>query len=108
WVDEWSVFGYLVICVVLKTKDFDVDRGFRSQSFARSHEAVVREVMGDANVVGATYLHRDQNGAVSRAGWGGARVRELKRAGPIPSDVLAAANSLKPATVERIRRALCD
>jgi len=108
WVDERSASGYLVIRAALEAEGFDVDRGFQSQSFARSHEAAVREVLADPYAVGATYLHLDQAGSVSRAGWGDARVRELKRAGPIPSDVLAASSTLKNDALERIRRALCD
>jgi phosphonate transport system substrate-binding protein len=108
WVDERSASGYLVIRAALEAEGFDVDRGFSSQIFTRSHDAVVREVLADPYVVGATYLHLDKNGSVSRAGWGDAKVRELKRAGPIPSDVLAAGSTLKPNVVERIRSALCE
>jgi len=108
WVDEESASGYLVMRAALHAEGFDVDSGFAQQSFARTHDAVVREVLEDPNAVGATYLHLDASGAVSNAGWGEAKVEVLKRAGPIPSDVLAASSALSATQVAVVRRALCD
>ncbi len=108
WVDRDSASGYLVIRAALHADGFDVDRGFREQTFGQTHDAVVREVMADDHTVGATYMHIDSEGRVSRAGWGDRAVRVLKRAGPIPSDVLAAAATLPEAQIDALRRALCE
>ena len=108
WVDEESAAGYLVIRAALDAEGFDVDRGFERQTFARTHDAVVSAVLEDPNAVGATYFHLDSSGAISNAGWGSAKVEVLKRAGPIPSDVLAASSALEPAVVAALRRALCE
>lgn len=108
WVDEESASGYLVMRAALDAEGFDVEKGFAAQSFARTHDAVVRAVLEDPNAVGATYLHLDANGAVANAGWGSAKVEVLKRAGPIPSDVLAASSALSAAEIASLRRALCE
>lgn len=108
WVDEGSAAGYLVMRAALHAEGFDVETGFASQSFARTHDAVVREVLADPGAVGATYLHLDDTGAVAGAGWGAAEVEVLKRAGPIPSDVLAASSTLDKSCIARIQAALCE
>lgn len=108
WVDEESASGYLVMRAALDAEGFDVDKGFREQTFARTHDALVREVMADPQAVGATYLHLDENGSIANAGWGREEVEVLKRAGPIPSDVLAASSSLDDKAVGKIRRFLCE
>ena len=106
WVAGDSASGYLVIRAALRAEGFDPDRGFESERFTESHEDVVRAVLADPRAVGATYMHLDADGELLRAGWGGARVRELKRAGPIPGDVLAAAKNLPPHSRTAIARAL--
>jgi len=108
WVDEESASGYLVIRAALHADGFDVERGFGKQIFARTHDAVLRAVLEDPTAVGATFVHLDKNGAVARAGWGSAEVRELKRAGPIPSDVLAAGSTLPAPVRQKIQDALCQ
>jgi ABC-type phosphate/phosphonate transport system substrate-binding protein len=108
WVDRDSASGYLVMRAALHADGFDVERGFAEQSFEKTHDAVLRAVLADPLAVGATYLHLDGEGKIARAGWGDAAVRELKRAGPIPSDVLAAASTLPVKTVDALRTALCD
>jgi phosphonate transport system substrate-binding protein len=108
WVDQESASGFLVMRAALSAEGFDVDSGFASQSFARSHDAVVRAVLEEPSAVGATYLHLDASGAVASAGWGSARVQVLKRAGPIPSDVLAASSTLDRATADAVRTSLCE
>lgn len=107
WVDPESASGYLVIRAALHAEGIDLDQGFASQTFARSHDAMVREVLSHPDRVGSTYLHLDASGATARAGWGSAEVQILKRAGPIPSDVLAAASSLNAKTLAALRNALC-
>lgn len=108
WVDEESASGFLVMRAALHSEGFDLDQGFASQSFARTHDAVVRAVLDDPNAVGATYLHLDASGGIKSAGWGEASVEVLKRAGPIPSDVLAASSALEQSAVESLRHALCE
>lgn len=108
WVDEESASGHLVMRAALHADGFDVERGFGKQVFAHSHDAVLRSVLRDPLTVGATFLHLDASGSVARAGWGDAEVRELKRAGPIPSDVLAACTTLPMDARLAIQRALCD
>lgn len=106
WVDKESASGYLVIRAALRADGFDVDRAFSGESFASTHDAVVRAVMSDRQAVGATYVHLDSEGNVARAGWGNERVRVLRTAGPIPSDVLAASPSLPAKHLTRVRDAL--
>lgn len=108
WVDRDSASGYLVMRAALHADGFDVERGFREQSFGQTHDKVVREVLADELTVGATYLHLDGDGRIARAGWGDAPVRELKRAGPIPSDVLAAASTLSGPVIQSLQKALCE
>jgi ABC-type phosphate/phosphonate transport system substrate-binding protein len=108
WVDRDSASGYLVMRAALHADGFDVERGFREQTFGQTHDRVVREVLADGATVGATYLHLDGEGRIARAGWGDARVHILKRAGPIPSDVLAAASTLPADAIAAVRRALCE
>jgi len=108
WVDEDSASGFLVMRAALHHEGFDVERGFREQHFARSHDAVLRAVLADPEAVGSTYVHLDASGRVARAGWGAAAVQELRRAGPIPSDVLAASSTLDASSIALLRRALCE
>jgi ABC-type phosphate/phosphonate transport system substrate-binding protein len=108
WVDEESASGHLVIRAALQADGLDLTRLFSTEHFAKSHDAVVRAVCSDYEAVGATYLHLDAAGEVARAGWGSRRVRVLKRAGPIPSDLLAASTSLPEAELAALRRALVD
>jgi ABC-type phosphate/phosphonate transport system substrate-binding protein len=106
WVDPESASGYLVIRAALRADGFDVERAFSAESFASTHDAVVSAVMSDRHAVGATYVHLDAEGNVARAGWGKERVRVLRTAGPIPSDVLAASPALAEKNVARVRDAL--
>lgn len=108
WVDEDSASGFLVMRAALRAEGFDVEHGFAAQSFARTHDAVVRAVLDDESAVGATYLHLDASGAIESAGWGSAEVEVLKRAGPIPSDVLAASSALDQRAVRALSTALCE
>lgn len=106
WVDGESASGYLVMRAALRAEGVDPDRAFAAQGFEGSHEAVVRAVLADPRTVGSTFLHLNDSGGTLRAGWGEAKVRVLKRAGPIPSDVLAHAGSLAPEAAQAVRGAL--
>ncbi len=106
WVDAESASGYLVIRAALRADGVNPDTVFASQNFAQSHDAMVRAVAEDPRSVGATYVHLDAAGDVARAGWGDADVRVLKRAGPIPADVLAASNELSQEIRSQVENAL--
>jgi phosphonate transport system substrate-binding protein len=106
WVHRGSASGYLVIRAALRAGGLDVDGIFSNERFALSHAAVVREVLSDRDAVGATFVHLDADGKVERAGWGSERVRVLRTAGPIPSDVIAASSTLGAEPTSRVRQAL--
>ncbi len=108
WVNAESASGYLVMRAALRADGINPDVVFAKQSFAQSHDAMVRAVLADGECVGATYVHLDAKGGVARAGWGDSEVRVLKRAGPIPADVLAASNELPVEVRNRIEDALVD
>jgi phosphonate transport system substrate-binding protein len=106
WVNADSASGYLVMRAALRADGINPDVVFAQQSFAQSHDAMVRSVLADERCVGATYLHLDERGTAASAGWGDAEVTVLKRAGPIPADVLAASNELSVAARKDIEAAL--
>ena len=108
WVDRESAAGYTVVRAALRAEGHDLARLFASESFEGSHQAVVQAVVDGTADVGATYLHRDANGAVVGAGWGDAAVRPVFEHGPIPADVLAASAELEPALAERMAEALLE
>lgn len=108
WVDAQSASGYLVIRAALRADGIDPDRAFASEQFYQSHDAVVRAVLANRNTVGATYFHLGDDGEPSSAGWGDAPVRVLKRAGPIPGDVLAASRTLGDDVIANIARAMTE
>ncbi len=106
WVDADSASGYLVIRAALRADGINPDTVFAKQTFAQSHDAMVRAVEEDPLCVGSTYVHLDAAGNMARAGWGDADVRVLRRAGPIPADILAASNDLSQETRSRVEDAL--
>ena len=108
WVDSESASGYLVIRAALRAEGVDVDQAFARESFAGSHDEVLRQVLAADSAVGATYLHLDEDGQIERAGWGARRVRVLKRAGPIPADALTAASSLSREVQQKLSFLLVD
>jgi phosphonate transport system substrate-binding protein len=106
WVDHMSSAGYLVVRASLRAQGIALDQAFGEEQFVGTHDAVVSAVMGGRADVGATYAHFDDSGRVRNAGWGKHRVRLLKSAGPIPSDVLAASAHLDPVLRREIGEAL--
>ncbi|MEZ4226487.1 MAG: PhnD/SsuA/transferrin family substrate-binding protein [Polyangiaceae bacterium] len=105
WVDPVSAAGYLVVRAGLRAAGWDPERLFPLQSFHGSHSEVVRAVLSGEADVGATYVHRDAEGAIRRAGWGDASVHVLLEHGPVPSDALIASRQLSPELVNKIRTA---
>lgn len=108
WVDRQSSSGYLLIRAHLRTLGIEPVRAFAKESFLGGHEAVVRAVVDGHADVGATFIYPDATGAPSRAGWGGARVRVLATAGPIPSDLVAASTRSDRDLVLAVQRALTN
>jgi phosphonate transport system substrate-binding protein len=106
WVDHMSSAGYLVIRAALRADEVSLERAFGEEQFVGTHDAVVSAVMGGRAQVGATYAHFDDAGRIRNAGWGKQRVRVLKYAGPIPSDVLAASSHLDPALTLQVGETL--
>lgn len=97
WVDRRSAAGYLVIRAHLRSVGIDLDKAFGADQFLGAHDAVARAVQEGEADVGATFVHFDpETGGVLRAGWQGAKMRVLSRAGPIPSDVLAIGTHVPP------------
>lgn len=115
WVDRQSAAGYLIIRAALRAQGVKLDDAFGADMFLGAHDAVARAVLdGDAEV-GATFIHLDppdaprlEDAKVLRAGWGGADVRILAHAGPIPSDLVASNRSVAPELTKRVQRALVD
>lgn len=107
WVDRQSAAGYLVVRASLRMRGIDLDRAFGENTFYGSHDAVTRAVLEGSADVGATYVQLDPRRSTPlRAGWGDARVRMLATAGPIPSDVIAAAVTMPVSTIRMLQRAL--
>lgn len=106
WVDHYSAAGYLVMRATLRQQGLDLGALFGEEQFLGTHDAVTRAVIEGDAVVGATYCHFDDAGRIRAAGWGKAKVRVLKSAGPIPSDVLAASSLLAPGTAQIVSEVL--
>lgn len=104
WVNPESASGYLVMRAALRADGVDPDRCFAAETFHETHAAMSRAVLASRDTVGATYLHLDDDDTITQAGWGHEPVRLLRRAGPIPGDVLAASNTLS----EPLRHTLTD
>lgn len=107
WVDRESAAGYVVVRAALRAEAHDLARMFSAETFHGSHQAVVQAVVDGTADVGATYLHRDERGALLRAGWGSHDMRPVFEHGPIPSDVLAAASGIERELAQRVADELC-
>ena len=106
WVDPHSAAGYKAIRAWLRSRGVDPDRTFSREGFGGSHHGVVAMVMAGKADVGAGYAHLDETGAVKAAAWGAAPMHVIGLAGPIPSDVLAAATALPERIAGRIQQEL--
>jgi phosphonate transport system substrate-binding protein len=112
WVDRQSAAGYLVLRAHLRALGVNLEEAFHENVFCGTHDEVARAVMeGDADV-GATFMHVEPDAThpsgerIVRAGWGHASVHVVTRAGPIPSDVMAASVRVPVATMRAVQRAL--
>jgi phosphonate transport system substrate-binding protein len=108
WVDPLSASGYLVVRAGMRAAGWMPERIFAEQNFSGSHSAVVRAVLDGQADVGATYLHRNEKGAIERAGWGDSKVQILMEHGPVPSDALVASMQLPSELMNKIRSGLVD
>jgi ABC-type phosphate/phosphonate transport system substrate-binding protein len=107
WVGPASAAGYVFPRIHLAARGMNPLRMFREEVFCQTHGAVVTRVLSGQADVGATFAHIDAMGVVVRAGFTLIPADKLPRileiAGPIPSDVIAAANLPAP-----LRRAIAE
>jgi phosphate/phosphite/phosphonate ABC transporter binding protein len=109
WVDRQSAAGYLVIRAFLRSQGVDLEKAFAADTFLGAHDAVARAVLEREADVGATFVYFGAPNMPPRsAGWGGATVRILAQAGPIPSDVIAASTRLHADVVAAVQQALIN
>lgn len=107
WVDRQSAAGYQIIRASLRAAGLDLERAFAAEQFLGVHDAVVKAVLAGEADVGATFAYVDTTtGVVRRAGWGDAKVQVVTRAGPIPSDVIAASVRVPATLMRRLQRCL--
>ena len=106
WVNPQSASGYLVIRAALRAQNVNLEHAFSEEKFHAMHAAVVRAVLSAEADVGATFLHREPQGGIWRAGWGNAEVHVIARVGPIPADVIAAGVHVPVARIRRVQTAL--
>lgn len=108
WVDKDSAAGYLVIRAAMRSRGLGFERAFKEERFLGSHTAVVRAVLDREVDVGATYVHFGPGEKIFRAGWGESSVHVISTYGPIPADVITAANNLPVQQIRALQGALLD
>ncbi len=112
WVDRQSAAGYIVLRAHLRSLGINLDDAFGENRFYGSHGEVARAVFDGEADVGATFVYVEPDKSnptgerVLRAGWGDRSVHVITRAGPIPSDVMAASVRVPVATMRLVQRAL--
>jgi phosphate/phosphite/phosphonate ABC transporter binding protein len=111
WVDRYSAAGFVVPRIELAKAGLDVKSAFSEQHFYGSHGAVVTAIADGKVDFGATFVRLADNGAVIGGPWSSnpeieKRLRIFATFGEIPSDVIAARESLDPAVRNRLRDAL--
>jgi phosphonate transport system substrate-binding protein len=94
WVDRHSASGFVVPRMKLSRVGIAVAEAFPQETFAGSHEAVLRAVAAGEADFGATYAHIGARGAVTGA-WSRVpslqtQIKVLATFGSIPPDVFAA------------------
>lgn len=101
WVDAESASGYVIPRIHLASLGIDVARFFASESFVKTHMAVVEAVLAGRAAVGATYCNFEPNSTrVANAGWTDAdgtnarAVEVLTTTGPIPNDAIVGSSKL--------------
>ncbi len=112
WVAKESAAGYVVPRLCIRADGLDPDALFSEELFRRTHEAVVRAVMGGSADAGATYVSfaEGKTEPVS-AGWFEAGITNdevtiLATAGPIPTDVIAVSTNLEGEKAEAVTEAM--
>lgn len=111
WVDRYSASGFVVPRVALANLGVDPRTAFREQRFWRSHESVIRVVVGGRADFAATYAGFGPEGELTRGPWLGLKgaddaVRVIAVLGEIPGDIVAAHAGLDPAKRQRLTAAL--
>ena len=113
WVDRHSAAGFVVPRIQLAAAGVDPRTELGAESFANSHEGVVRMVTGSEADFGATYAHREPPAPGSKTDritgpWpeDSTDVRVLATFGKIPSDLIVARNDIDMAVRVRIVRSL--
>ncbi len=107
WVDRQSAAGYQIIRAALRAEGVNLETAFMAEQFLGVHDAVARAVMDGEADVGATFAYIDPTtGIVRRAGWGDAKVQIVAKAGPIPSDVVAASVRLPAKLIRNVQKCL--
>jgi phosphonate transport system substrate-binding protein len=112
WVDRHSAAGFVVPRIQLAASGVDPRTELGAETFAGSHEGVVRMVVSGEVDFGATYAHREQ-GATGDKGvtgpWTASApndVRVVATFGKIPSDLIVARNDIDMSVRVRIVRSL--
>lgn len=113
WVDKHSASGYVLPRIQLAAMGIDARTAFESERFFKSHDAVVRAVVGDKADFCATYARLDRTGTAVRGAWmdlPGAEgvIRVLTTFGTIPSDCISARADLDPALCDALRQGFID
>lgn len=115
WVDRESASGYLVIRAALRAAGVSLVSAFSEELFVRSHAEVARAIFEQRVDVGATCFNFVSGTVeIARSGFkdhGGVRddaVALLAHAGPIPSDIVAANQSIGSKWLQLIQTALVD
>jgi phosphate/phosphite/phosphonate ABC transporter binding protein len=103
WVDKHSAAGFVVPRIQLAAAGLDPRTELGAETFAGSHEAVVKAVLDGEADFGATYAHRDDKTVTGPWTDG---IRALATFGKIPSDLIVARNDLDMNVRVRIVRSL--
>jgi phosphate/phosphite/phosphonate ABC transporter binding protein len=107
WVDRHSAAGFVVPRIQLAAAGLDPRTELGPETFAGSHEAVVRMVEAGEADFGATYAHRDESAVTGPWSPGSDQaIRALATFGKIPSDLIVARNDLDMKVRLRLVRAL--
>jgi len=115
WVDAESASGYVIPRLHLASLGVDPTSFFGSETFVKTHMAVVEAVLAGRADVGATYCNFEAGTKnVSNAGWTDAdgsnarAVEVLTTAGPIPNDAIVGSSKLPLPTRAAVTRFLLE